>query len=253
MSEEHKRQQPFCRRVLVIGGGAAGMMAAIYAARAGGWVTLLEKNEKTGKKLYITGKGRCNLTNACAPEDFFNNIITNGKFLYSAFAKMGNQDVEAFFEQAGLRLKKERGERIFPVSDHSSDVIAALNRQMEKYKVQVRLHTTVKELLVCKGKDGQSRIRGVKLKDGEELLADGVIIATGGKSYEATGSTGDGYRFAAGVGHNAFYPFRRKRAADLKRQQPLWEKVREKRSKAYDRFKARSVKRAVGQADLKGF
>lgn len=201
MSEEHKRQQPFCRRVLVIGGGAAGMMAAIYAARAGGWVTLLEKNEKTGKKLYITGKGRCNLTNACAPEDFFNNIITNGKFLYSAFAKMGNQDVEAFFEQAGLRLKKERGERIFPVSDHSSDVIAALNRQMEKYKVQVRLHTTVKELLVCKGKDGQSRIRGVKLKDGEELLADGVIIATGGKSYEATGSTGDGYRFAAGMGH----------------------------------------------------
>ncbi|MDE7250505.1 MAG: NAD(P)/FAD-dependent oxidoreductase, partial [Lachnospiraceae bacterium] len=108
------------RKVIVIGGGAAGMMAAIGAALAGGEVTLLEKNEKTGKKIYITGKGRCNLTNACAPEDFFNHVISNGKFLYSAFYQLDNQGVMNFFEEAGCRLKTERGERVFPVSDHSS-------------------------------------------------------------------------------------------------------------------------------------
>lgn len=186
------------RRVIVIGGGAAGMMAAIAAARTGGKVTLLEKNEKTGKKIYITGKGRCNLTNACAPEDFFSHVISNGKFLYSAVYGLDSQSVMNFFEDAGCRLKTERGDRVFPVSDHSSDVIAALNRRMEKEQVKVLLKTSADSLLFDNGKE---KIRGVRLTDGRELEADAVIIASGGKSYEATGSTGDGYRFAGLAGH----------------------------------------------------
>lgn len=174
------------------------MMAAIGAALTGGKVTLLEKNEKTGKKIYITGKGRCNLTNACAPEDFFNHVISNGKFLYSAFYQMDNQSVMNFFEEAGCRLKTERGERVFPVSDHSSDVITALNRQMEKAQVKVLLKTSAESLLLDEEK---GKVLGVRLTDGRELAADAVIVASGGKSYEATGSTGDGYRFAEQAGH----------------------------------------------------
>lgn len=197
------------KQIIVVGGGAAGMMAAISAARAGAAVMLLEKNEKTGKKIYITGKGRCNLTNACKPENFFENVVTNGKFLYSAFYRMDNQAVMDFFEQAGCRLKKERGERIFPVSDHSSDVIAALNRRMEQEKVKVRLNTCVKEILIagntldndCYIDTDAKCVKGVRLSDGTELLAGAVIIATGGKSYAATGSDGDGYRFAESAGH----------------------------------------------------
>ena len=175
------------------------MMSAVCAAREGALVTLLEKNEKTGKKIYITGKGRCNLTNSCDQEVFFDNIVSNGKFLYSAFHRMGNQGVREFFESAGLRLKEERGNRIFPLSDHSSDVISALNRQMEKERVKVCLHTQAAEILT--GSHPAPAVRGVKLADGRELLADAVIVATGGKSYESTGSTGDGYRFAAHAGH----------------------------------------------------
>lgn len=174
------------------------MMAAISAARTGGKVTLLEKNEKTGKKIYITGKGRCNLTNACTPEDFFSHVISNGKFLYSAVYGLDSQSVMNFFEEAGCRLKTERGDRVFPVSDHSSDVIAALNRRLEREQVKVLLKTSVDSLLFDNGKE---KIRGVRLTDGRELEADAVIIASGGKSYEATGSTGDGYRFAGQAGH----------------------------------------------------
>lgn len=174
------------------------MMAAIGAALTGGKVTLLEKNEKTGKKIYITGKGRCNLTNACAPEDFFNHVISNGKFLYSAFYQMDSQSVMNFFEEAGCRLKTERGERVFPVSDHSSDVITALNRQMEKAQVKVLLRTSAESLLLD---EENGKALGVRLTDGRELAADAVIVASGGKSYEATGSTGDGYRFAKQAGH----------------------------------------------------
>lgn len=193
-------------RIVIIGGGPAGMMAALAAAGQGAEVTLLEKNEKTGKKLFITGKGRCNLTNACDKEDFFLNIISNGKFLYSAFYQMDNRRVMDCFEQAGCPLKTERGERVFPVSDHSSDVLAALNRQLSKEKVAVCLHTKAESLLYEEAKDGETensrkKIRGVKLSDGKELLCDRVIVATGGKSYEATGSTGDGYRFAKEAGH----------------------------------------------------
>lgn len=184
------------KKVIVIGGGAAGMMAACMAAIEGAQVTLLEKNEKTGKKIYITGKGRCNLTNACQREEFLENVITNPKFLYSAFAQLDNQAVMNFFEKAGCRLKTERGDRVFPVSDHSSDVIAALNGELKKNRVQVMLHTEVSELLLEEGS-----IKGVLLSDGKKFHADAVIIATGGRSYESTGSTGDGYRFAKQAGH----------------------------------------------------
>ena len=207
------------RQVIVIGGGAAGMMAAFSAAKQGALVTLLEKNEKTGKKIYITGKGRCNLTNSCEQAVFFDNIVSNGKFLYSAFHQMDNQGVRDFFEAAGLRLKEERGNRIFPLSDHSSDVISALNRQMEKEKVKVRLHTQAAEILLSGNNlstknepqgGGRvhpiSEIRGVKLADGREISADAVIIATGGKSYQSTGSTGDGYGFALRAGHQIREP-----------------------------------------------
>ena len=189
------------RKIVIVGGGAAGMMAAISAAKQGAKVTLLEQNEKTGKKIFITGKGRCNLTNACEQEDFFSNIISNPKFMYSAFYQMDNQMVMEFFEQAGCRLKEERGGRVFPVSDHSSDVIGALNREMEKYGVKVKLHTRVKELL-WQEKESEKQITGVKTEDGKVLKADAVIVATGGKSYELTGSTGDGYRFAQSAGHS---------------------------------------------------
>lgn len=187
-------------KIIVIGGGAAGMMAAIAASEKGAEVTLLEQNEKTGKKVFITGKGRCNITNACDSEKFFENIISNGKFLYSAFYQMDNQAVIRFFEQAGCKCKEERGERIFPVSDHSSDVIAALNRQMAKNKVKVCLHSKVQEILTEETED-ENRVVGVLLADGKKLFADKVIVATGGASYEATGSTGDGYHFAESMGH----------------------------------------------------
>lgn len=188
------------KHIVVIGGGAAGMMAAIMASDTETKVTLLEKNEKTGKKLFITGKGRCNLTNACDRDGFFRQIVSNGKFLYSAFSHMDNQAVIRFFEEAGCKCKEERGERIFPVSDRSSDVIGALNRKLAEKKVEVRLHTEVSGLLTEEGENGQ-KVTGVVLSDGQRLSADKVILATGGKSYEATGSTGDGYRMAMEAGH----------------------------------------------------
>ncbi len=199
MNDEKKSKK---KKVLVIGGGAAGMMAAIAAAKEGASITLLEKNEKTGKKLFITGKGRCNLTNACGDEEFFQSVVSNEKFLYSAFYTLDNRAVMEFFEKAGCRLKTERGNRVFPVSDHSSDVIAALNNRMRKEGIRVLLNTAVSEILTEKEVEkNKSRVMGVKLADGKVLPADAVIIATGGKSYESTGSDGDGYRFAEKAGH----------------------------------------------------
>lgn len=191
------------KHVIVIGGGAGGMMSAITAARHGAEVTLLEKNEKTGKKVYITGKGRCNLTNSCDKEAFFEHIVSNGKFLHSAFSKMDNQAVMKFFEDAGCRLKEERGDRVFPASDHSSDVIAALNRQMAKEQVKVLLHSEAEKILTTEDESRENGIvtAGVELSDGKKIYADAVIIATGGRSYEATGATGDGYRIAGELGH----------------------------------------------------
>lgn len=182
--------------VIVIGGGAAGMMAAYQAAEGGHRVTLLEQNEKLGKKIYITGKGRCNLTNAGDIDNLFANVMSNRKFLYSAFYAFDNQQVIYFFEEQGMHTKIERGNRVFPVSDHSSDVIAALRRALEKNKVNVRLHTKVEELVLDEGK-----IKGVCLADGKVVDADAVVVATGGFSYPSTGSTGDGYRMAEQTGH----------------------------------------------------
>ena len=183
-------------KVIIIGGGAAGMMAAVTAAENGHAVHVYEKNEKLGKKLFITGKGRCNLTNACDMEEVFDAVCTNGKFLYSAFYGFTNQDAIRFFEKSGLKIKVERGNRVFPASDRSSDVIAVLQRRMKSLGVNVHLNMAVKEVLA---EDGC--VKGILTEAGDEADADAVIIATGGLSYQTTGSTGDGYRFAEALGH----------------------------------------------------
>lgn len=187
-------------KVIVIGGGAAGMIAAIAAAQKGHKVILLEKNEKLGKKLFITGKGRCNVTNAADMDVLFQNICTNEKFLYSAFYGFDNTRVCDLLEQAGCPLKTERGDRVFPVSDHSSDVIAALQRELRKYQVDVHLHTEVIKILT-KETDGNPVFCGVECADHKKIAADDCIVCTGGCSYASTGSTGDGYRFAEETGH----------------------------------------------------
>ena len=181
--------------VIVVGGGAAGMFAAI-AAKNGHQVTLYEKNEKLGKKIFITGKGRCNITNAADMEELFDAVVTNSKFLYSSFYGYTNQNVIDFFEDAGVPVKIERGNRVFPISDHSSDVIRALEREMKKVGVKVCLNTEVKSVEAEKDKFNK-----VVLKDTTTQTADACIVATGGLSYRSTGSTGDGFRFAENVGH----------------------------------------------------
>ena len=184
-------------KVLIVGGGAAGMAAAIAAAKGGHSVHLYEKNEKLGKKIYITGKGRCNVTNACDMETLLQKVVTNPRFLYSSFYGFTNQDMMELLEQNGCPLKVERGNRVFPVSDKSSDVIAALTRQMKALGVRIHLHSEVKELLFT-----EERCRGIILiKGGETVLGDKTIITTGGLSYPTTGSTGDGYKFAKACGH----------------------------------------------------
>ena len=183
-------------RVVVVGGGAAGMSAAVAAAERGHRVTLLEQNEKLGKKIFITGKGRCNLTNASDMEQIFENIVTNPKFLYSALYGFDNRACMTFFEESGLRLKTERGNRVFPFSDHSSDVIKTLEKKLHRSGVEIRLHTKADKLIV-----EESRIAGVRDKRGETYAADSVILATGGVSYPSTGSTGDGHRMAEETGH----------------------------------------------------
>lgn len=186
--------------VIVIGGGAAGMMAAYAAAAGGHHVTLLEKNEKLGKKLYITGKGRCNVTNAGETPDFFSQVVHSPKSLYSAVYSFDASQVMAFMEDHGCRLKTERGNRVFPVSDHASDIIKACSCALDRAHVTVRLHTKVTGLLVQGGQP--RRIVGVRLKDGGQLAADAVVVATGGLSYPATGSDGDGFLWAKELGIN---------------------------------------------------
>ncbi len=183
-------------RVLVAGGGAAGMFAAITAARNGHDVSLFEKNEKLGKKLFITGKGRCNITNAGDMETLFASVVSNSRFLYSSFYGFTNQDVVSFFEELGVKTKTERGDRVFPASDHSSDVIRAMERELKRLRVQVRLHTQVVKVLAVNG-----QFVKIELADGEKIAGDACIVATGGLSYQSTGSTGDGYRFARECGH----------------------------------------------------
>lgn len=182
--------------LLIIGGGAAGMMAACIASERGINVTLIEKNEKLGKKLYITGKGRCNMTNACDANDFFKNVVSNPKFTYSSIYGFTPSDTVEFFENAGLSTKTERGSRVFPVSDHSSDVTRTLERIMKKNSVRILLNTEVRELKIQDG-----RIAGACVEPGGFIPADYCFVATGGLSYPSTGSTGDGYRFAKAAGH----------------------------------------------------
>lgn len=172
------------------------MMAALAAADDAWQVELLEKNEKLGKKIYITGKGRCNVTNDCEPDTFFANVVSNPKFLYSAYYTFDNSQMMQLLEQNGCPLKVERGNRVFPVSDHSSDIIRTLQNALVKKNVKISLHTEVKKLLI---EDG--RVCGVELSDGRKIPADAVVVATGGISYPSTGSTGDGYRMAEDCGH----------------------------------------------------
>ncbi len=183
-------------KVIVVGGGAAGMFAAIFAAYNGNEVHIYEKNEKLGKKLYITGKGRCNITNASDMDTLFSSVVTNSKFLYSSFYGYTNQDVIGFFERIGVATKIERGNRVFPVSDHSSDVIAGLTRELNRLGVEIHLHTSAKRIV------GKERFEYLELYDGSKVEGDVCIVATGGFSYQTTGSTGDGYRFAKELGHD---------------------------------------------------
>lgn len=190
------------KKTLIVGGGAAGMLASIYAARNGDQVWLFEKNEKLGKKIYITGKGRCNFTNAGSMEELLEAVLTNRKFMFSSLYGYNNFDVMDFFEEMGMEYKIERGNRVFPVSDHAYDVIDALHRGMRKANVHIYLNTKVEKLDI---KDGQ--VTGL-VADGEYFPGDKIIVATGGLSYPTTGSTGDGYQFAKDAGHEVteLYP-----------------------------------------------
>lgn len=188
------------RKIIVIGGGPAGMLAAWTAATRGNSVILLEKNEKLGKKLYITGKGRCNVTNNCLNDEFLSNIVTNGKFLYGALSAFSPSDLMDFFVKRGCPLKTERGNRVFPESDKSSDIIKTLAKSLEKAGVDVRLNSKVSGIKISGG-----RVVGVETNSGY-LPCDSAIVCTGGVSYPATGSTGDGYAFAKSGGHLVVTP-----------------------------------------------
>lgn len=189
------------KKVVVIGAGAAGMMAAATAADRGLDVTLVEKNHRVGRKILITGKGRCNITNNCDIEELIENVPTNGKFLYSAFYTFTNEDVINMFENLGVKTKTERGNRVFPESDKAHDIANALHKQVIDKKVKLLLNTKVEEIIA---KD--NKIEKVILDNKKEIPCDAVIVATGGVSYPLTGSTGDGYKFAKKYGHTIIDP-----------------------------------------------
>ncbi|TQQ84463.1 NAD(P)/FAD-dependent oxidoreductase [Peptacetobacter hominis] len=184
------------KNIVVIGAGPAGMMAAYSAAENGNFVTIIEKNNRVGRKLLITGKGRCNLTNACEIEELIENVTTNNRFLYSSFYTFTNTDVMDIFERYGVKLKVERGNRVFPESDRAMDVVDAMYRMINHKNIKLMTDTSVKEI---KTKD--NHVKSVVLKNGKEIHADSVILATGGASYKRTGSTGDGYKIAKKLGH----------------------------------------------------
>ena len=184
-------------KVIIIGGGPAGIISAISSARNGNNVILIEKNNSLGKKLLITGKGRCNITSSININDFIKNIPGNGKFLYSAFQNFTNMDIIKLIEENGVKVKEERGNRIFPITDDSKDVLKSFEKELNKYKnIKIKLNTKVKEVL-----EENREVKGVILESGEKLFASKVIVATGGKSYPITGSTGDGYKMASKLGH----------------------------------------------------
>ncbi|OCL26060.1 FAD-dependent oxidoreductase [Orenia metallireducens] len=183
--------------LIVVGGGAAGMMAAGIAANRGKEVLLLEKNEQLGKKILITGKGRCNLTNDCGIEEIIKNFPDNGKFLYSALYTFSNWQLKDFFNKLGVKTKVERGDRVFPVSDSARDVVEALKRFIKDAGVEVKLKTSVEKIIA-----ENREVKGVKTSGGKEYYTSNVLIAVGGKSYPTTGSSGDGYTMAEDLGHN---------------------------------------------------
>ena len=185
------------KKILIIGGGAAGCAAAVFAAERGAQVELFEHNEKLGKKLFITGKGRCNFTNCCGMEELFDSIVSNPKFLYSAFYGFTNQQTVEWIESIGVRTKVERGNRAFPLSDHSSDITRALERRCRELGVMIHLNTHVREILTGPGSDPSGRSAcGILLFDGKKVYGDAVLLATGGLSYKTTGSDGSGHRMA---------------------------------------------------------
>ena len=191
-------------KVVVIGGGPAGMMAAITSAKQNNEVVLIEKNNSLGKKLLITGKGRCNITSSLEMDEFIKNIPGNGKFLYSAFQSYTNKDIIKFLNNNGLSVKEERGNRIFPVTDKAQSVLDCFEKELKKSKVNLQYGNKVVQILVEKIEENgnyKTRVTGVKLESKEKIYADKVIIATGGKSYPATGSNGEGYRLAKELGH----------------------------------------------------
>lgn len=187
--------------ILIIGAGAAGMMAAIHAADAGARVTVLEHNEKTGKKIYITGKGRCNVTNDCSTDEFMREVPRNPRFLFSALSYFGPGEMMDLLERSGCPVVVQRGRRVFPSTEKASDVTRTLMNLLRDRRVNLRLNTEVSALVT-----EEEKVTGVRLKDGTFLPADAVIVATGGRSYPSTGSTGDGYRFARETGHTVLKP-----------------------------------------------
>ena len=186
-------------KTIVIGGGPSGMMAAITAKKQGDEVILLEKKESLGRKLLITGKGRCNITSSLSMDEFIKNTPTNGRFLYSSFEQFTNLDIIEFLKKHGLKVKEERGNRIFPITDKSIDVLKCFEKEIQDLKIKIEYNTKVKEILVKKEND-KIKVVGIKT-DKKEIFADKVILATGGKSYPLTGSTGDGYDMAEKLGH----------------------------------------------------
>ena len=208
-------------KVIIIGAGAAGIMAAVSSALNGHTVSIYEKNDRIGRKLYITGKGRCNITNAADMKTIMENVVNNSKFLYSAFKQFDNQDVVEMLENAGCPTKVERGNRVFPVSDKSSDVIKAFQKILSELSVEVNLKAEVNSLII-----EDSICKGIKLAD-KSIYADAVIVATGGRSYPGTGSTGDGYRFAKNSGHKvgklypSLVPFTLEEKEEIKKLQGL--------------------------------
>jgi len=188
-------------KICVIGGGASGMMASLLLKQKGHQVLLIEKNEKLGKKIYITGKGRCNLTNAVTGNEFLQNVVNNPKFVMSSEVRFNSKDTMELFEDLGVKLKIERGERVFPESDKASDITKALEKRMKILGVEINLNSEV-EKIIC----GDNEIKGVMLKGGKTIDCEAVVVATGGKSYPLTGSTGDGYKFAQETGHRVIEP-----------------------------------------------
>ncbi len=206
------------KKIVIVGGGAAGMMAGITLANKGYAPTIIEKNDKLGRKLFITGKGRCNLTNDCDVDELFKNMVTNSKFMYSAFYGFDSKATMDFFEDLGLKIKTERGGRVFPVSDHSSDVISVMTTRLKKLGVEILLNSTVTKIITsgnCNGSELEDAdigmtVSGVEYKDGhgktKTINCQDVVVATGGVSYPLTGSTGDGIRWAKELGLNIVEP-----------------------------------------------